>query len=43
LDIDTVFRGTQDNMGPNMAKRIGMLSTLAIEAAEGNEDFEDAP
>ncbi|KAH7088202.1 hypothetical protein FB567DRAFT_333287 [Paraphoma chrysanthemicola] len=42
-DIDAVFRGTQDNMGPNMARRIGMLSTLAIEAARENEEFDDAP
>ncbi|KAH7077657.1 hypothetical protein BKA63DRAFT_564232 [Paraphoma chrysanthemicola] len=42
-DIDAVFRGTQDNMGPNMAKRIGMLSNLAIEAARENEEFEGTP
>jgi hypothetical protein len=33
-DIDGVFKTTQENMEPNMAKRIGMLQRLAIEAAE---------
>jgi hypothetical protein len=37
-DINDVFKGTQQNMGRNMAKRIGELQTLAIEAAEENEE-----
>lgn len=37
-DINGVTRQASANMGPNMQKRIGLLQTLAIEAAEDNND-----
>ena len=36
-DIDGISRETSANMGINIAKRIGMLQTRAIEAVADNE------
>ena len=38
IDSIDVFRETQENMEPNLKKRIGLLQTLAIEVAEDNDD-----
>jgi hypothetical protein len=38
VGINNVTKEASAKMAPNMQKRIGMLQTLAIEAAEDNED-----